>query len=132
MRVINIRISMQILPTTFLFRVHEDGFGFKRAMHHRGGVENGRDFGNVTGNSYVYVGGLPSWFSTKLSNLALPSVVFEPRFRGAVRNVVYADEGSGGRPRRQEVMAYKVGRPRRLQLRSKLRNRWPCSHCRQV
>ena len=40
---------------------------------------------NVSANSYVYVGGLPAWYATKLSNLALPSVVFEPRFRGAVR-----------------------------------------------
>ena len=40
---------------------------------------------NFSSNSYVYVGGLPSWYATKLSSLALPSVVFEPRFRGAVR-----------------------------------------------
>ncbi len=40
---------------------------------------------NATGNSYVYVGGLPAWFEAKLSALALPSVVFEPRFRGAIR-----------------------------------------------
>ena len=56
----------------------------------------------------MYVGGLPSWFSTKLSHLALPSAAFEPRFRGAVRAVAYADEASAGRVRRQEVMAYKV------------------------
>jgi hypothetical protein len=65
------------------------------------------EFGNFTTNSYVYVGGLPSWYSTKLSMLALPSVVFEPRFRGAIRNILYADDDTG-RPRRQEVMAYKV------------------------
>ncbi len=64
-------------------------------------------FGNVTSNSDVYIGGLPSWYSTKLSSLALPSVVFETRFKGAIRNVVYADDASG-RPTRQEVMAYKV------------------------
>ena len=64
-------------------------------------------FGNFTTNSYVYVGGLPSWFTTKLSSLALPSVVFEPRFRGAIRNLIYADDETG-RLRRQEVMAYKV------------------------
>ena len=65
------------------------------------------NFGNFTTNSYVYMGGLPSWYSTKLSSLALPSVVFEPRFRGGIRNVVFADDSSG-RPRRQEIMAYKV------------------------
>ena len=56
----------------------------------------------------MYVGGLPAWYETKLSLLALPSVVFEPRFGGAVRNLVYADEPEAP-PRRQEVMAYKVG-----------------------
>ena len=65
------------------------------------------NFGNYTTNSYVYMGGLPSWYTTKLSSLALPSVVFEPRFRGGIRNVVFADDTSG-RPRRQEIMAYKV------------------------
>ena len=65
------------------------------------------NFGNFTTNSYVYMGGLPSWYTTKLSSLALPSVVFEPRFRGGIRNVVFADDSSG-RPRRQEIMAYKV------------------------
>ena len=67
------------------------------------------NFGNYTTNSYVYMGGLPSWYTTKLSSLALPSVVFEPRFRGGIRNVVFADDSSG-RPRRQEIMAYKVSR----------------------
>ena len=67
-----------------------------------------QEFGsNFSANSFVYVGGLPSFYSTKLSSLALPSAVFEPRFRGSIRNVVYADDESG-RPRRQEVMAYKV------------------------
>ena len=69
-----------------------------------------QEFGsNFSANSFVYVGGLPSFYSTKLSSLALPSAVFEPRFRGSIRNVVYADDESG-RPRRQEVMAYKVGK----------------------
>ena len=67
------------------------------------------EFGNFTTNSYVYVGGLPSWYSTKLSMLALPSVVFEPRFRGSIRNILYADDETA-KPRRQEVMAYKVRR----------------------
>ena len=66
--------------------------------------------GNFSANSFVYVGGLPSFYSTKLSSLALPSAVFEPRFRGSIRNIVYADDESG-RPRRQEVMAYKVSSP---------------------
>ena len=69
---------------------------------------NGLQFGrNFSANSFVYIGGLPSFYSTKLSSLALPSAVFEPRFRGSIRNIVYADDDTG-RPRRQEVMAYKV------------------------
>lgn len=70
--------------------------------------ENGLEFGsNFSANSFVYVGGLPSFYSARLSSLALPSAVFEPRFRGSIRNIVYADDETG-RPRRQEVMAYKV------------------------
>ena len=71
--------------------------------------------GNFSANSFVYVGGLPSFYSTKLSSLALPSAVFEPRFRGSIRNIVYADDETG-RPRRQEVMAYKVS-SLRLEIR---------------
>ena len=61
--------------------------------------------GNNTINSYVYIGGLPPWWDSavrentphvlipryslryagKLKSLALPSVVFEPRLRGEVR-----------------------------------------------
>ena len=47
-------------------------------------------------------------YSTRLSSLALPSAAFEPRLRGAVRNLAYADEASSSAIRRQEVMAYKV------------------------
>ena len=63
--------------------------------------------GNNTINSYVYVGGLPPWYSSKLKNLALPSVVFEPRFRGEVRNVIYSDRDDGA-VRHQRMMAYTV------------------------
>lgn len=41
-------------------------------------------------------------YSTKLALLALPSVIFEPRFRGAIRSLVYADQ-PGGATRRQEM-----------------------------
>ena len=50
-----------------------------------------RAFGNQTQNSYVYMGGVPVSFSAKLRFLALPSVIFEPRFRGSIRNVFYSD-----------------------------------------
>lgn len=59
-------------------------------------------FGTLSTNSDVYVGGMPSWYGSKLTLLALPSVIFEPRFGGAIRNLVYADEESP-LPRRQEM-----------------------------
>ena len=73
-------------------------------------VQNqGDDFmlGNFTINSAVYIGGLPPWYSSKLKNLALPSVVYEPRFRGEIRNVIYADSDDGN-VKQQQMMAFKV------------------------
>ncbi|XP_021923606.1 neurexin-3 isoform X3 [Zootermopsis nevadensis] len=68
------------------------------------GSSRGKEFhfGSLASNSDVYVGGMPSWYNTKLTLLALPSVIFEPRFGGAIRNLVYSDE-EGGIPRRQEM-----------------------------
>ncbi len=40
-----------------------------------------------------------------LQGMSLPSVVFEPTFRGAIRNVIY---GEAGEEKVQEMMAYKV------------------------
>ncbi|XP_076226293.1 neurexin 1 isoform X6 [Nomia melanderi] len=60
------------------------------------------EFGKLAGNSDVYVGGMPSWYNSKLTLLALPSVIFEPRFKGLIRNLVYAD-GDSIVPRRQEM-----------------------------
>ncbi|XP_025992856.2 neurexin-1 isoform X6 [Solenopsis invicta] len=60
------------------------------------------EFGKLAGNSDVYVGGMPSWYNSKLTLLALPSVIFEPRFNGFIRNLVYAD-GENTVPRRQEM-----------------------------
>ena len=88
---------MAVLPDDSQFRP-------LRGFNDNNGLEFGRNF---SANSFVYIGGLPSFYSTKLSSLALPSAVFEPRFRGSIRNIVYADDETG-RPRRQEVMAYKV------------------------
>ena len=84
-------------------------FGNEYSMDTNFGNEYSMDlnFGNFSTNYYVYMGGLPSWYSTKLSSLALPSVVFEPRFRGSIRNLLYADDATG-RPKIQELMAYKV------------------------
>ncbi|CAH0728174.1 unnamed protein product, partial [Brenthis ino] len=41
-------------------------------------------------------------YNSKLSTLALPSVIFEPKFKGSVRNLVYSDL-PGQPPRRQEL-----------------------------
>ncbi|XP_035732871.1 neurexin-1-like isoform X7 [Vespa mandarinia] len=60
------------------------------------------EFGKLSGNSDVYVGGMPGWYNSKLTLLALPSVIFEPRFNGFIRNLVYADAESLV-PRRQEM-----------------------------
>ncbi|XP_056637002.1 neurexin-1 isoform X2 [Diorhabda sublineata] len=60
------------------------------------------NFGRFSTNSDVFVGGMPTWYNTKLTLLALPSVIFEPRFIGAVRNLIYPDL-EGGNPRRQET-----------------------------
>ncbi|KAG8236175.1 hypothetical protein J437_LFUL013441 [Ladona fulva] len=76
-------------------------------------VSRGREFnfGSLRTNSDVFVGGVPTaWYGSRLALLALPSVIFEPRFGGSVRNLVYADEEMGV-PRRQEVKMkdFKVG-----------------------
>ncbi|XP_065225027.1 neurexin 1 isoform X2 [Planococcus citri] len=59
-------------------------------------------FGNLATNSDVYIGGMPSWYNTKLTRLALPSVIFEPRFSGSIRNLVYTDAESNS-PKRQRI-----------------------------
>nr|XP_022912901.1 neurexin-1-like isoform X2 [Onthophagus taurus] len=60
------------------------------------------NFGRFSTNSDVFIGGMPAWYNTKLTLLALPSVIFEPRFIGSIRNLVYPD-AEGGLPRRQET-----------------------------
>ena len=80
--------------------------------------------------SYVYVGGLPSWYSERSHQLAMPLVLLEPRLRGSVRMLRYRaatpdskkrsrTKGGGGRSREpgaaeavQEMMAYKVRKER--------------------
>lgn len=52
------------------------------------------------GISYNYL--LFSRYNNKLTLLALPSVIYEPRFRGSIRNLVYSDQPNVP-PRRQEM-----------------------------
>lgn len=66
-------------------------------------------FGNASTNSYVYVGGLPSWYAEKMEILALPIVLLEPRFRGEVKGLRYRDLTHQG-VTLQSMMAYKVRR----------------------
>ena len=47
------------------------------------------NFGGKGRNSHVFIGGLPEKFKQNLENLALPSVMFIPRFQGSVRNIIY-------------------------------------------
>ncbi|XP_055878286.1 neurexin-2-like isoform X11 [Biomphalaria glabrata] len=48
-------------------------------------------YGHVTSNdTFLVIGGLPiEYESKKFKSLALPSVIFEPRFRGSIRNLFY-------------------------------------------
>lgn len=64
-------------------------------------------FGNLATNSAVYFGGLPAWYSAELTRLALPSVLFEPRYRGDLRNVIYSD-AVGQQARQQEILESQV------------------------
>lgn len=43
--------------------------------------------------NYVFIGGLPIDYNVKLSELALPSVVFEPHFQGSVQNIFFSNCG---------------------------------------
>ncbi|KAL5238617.1 hypothetical protein ACI65C_006027 [Semiaphis heraclei] len=68
-------------------------------------------FGRLASNSPVYVGGMPGWYNGRLTRLALPSVIFEPRFSGAVRNIVYTDEFYPY-PRRQTAITDPARQPK--------------------
>jgi len=57
---------------------------------------------------HVFIGGIPSVYNNMLNSLTLPSVAFEPRFRGAIRNLVYRSEDSVIKP--QEIVEYKVSK----------------------
>jgi len=52
----------------------------------------------------VYIGGTPLWLANNIQELSLPSVIFEPKFRGQIRNVVYT---ARQRQASQQMLAYK-------------------------
>ena len=66
-------------------------------------------FGDLHSNGYVFVGGLPSWYSEKMDSVVLPTTLLEPRFRGSVRHLKYRDMRSSSE-RIQDMMAYKVSK----------------------
>lgn len=80
-------------------------------------------FGNYTTNSFVYFGGMPSWYSSKPNLLALPSVLFEPTFKGSIRNVVYASEE--GPVKEQDMIEFKGVRSNQLDA---CEHHDPCQH----
>lgn len=80
-------------------------------------------FGNITQNSFVYVGGVPISFSAKLRYLALPSVIFEPRFRGSIRKMLYSD--CGGETTEQNMISHEGVR---TTTRDPCEDHNPCLH----
>lgn len=48
-------------------------------------------FGAPQNNSHLFLGGLPAELRRNLHALALPSVLFQPRFKGQMRNVLYSN-----------------------------------------
>jgi hypothetical protein len=50
-------------------------------------------FGSLEKNNYVFLGGMPEFYADpeRLQYLALPSVMFEERWRGQIRNLQYSN-----------------------------------------
>ncbi|CAL1526179.1 unnamed protein product [Lymnaea stagnalis] len=61
-------------------------------------------YGSASSNdTFLVIGGLPvEYESKKFKSLALPSVIFEPRFRGSIRNLFY--RSCGGEPVRPQPL----------------------------
>ncbi|GFO35581.1 neurexin [Plakobranchus ocellatus] len=54
--------------------------------------------------SYVFIGGFPREYDSKnVSSLAVPLVIFEPRFRGSIRNFFY--QNCSEEPQRPELLS---------------------------
>ena len=75
-------------------RRHSDTFftlnNIPQSKRHRGNLE----FGKATHNGKLFIGGLPASYTSRLSLLALPAVMFETRFRGSIRDLKYSNCGS--------------------------------------
>jgi len=70
-------------------------------------LQDAMSFGNSNTNSYVFVGGLPSWYNEKQESVVLTTVLLEPRYRGSIRKLKYRDTRNE-QVKSQEMMAYKV------------------------
>ncbi|KAG8179390.1 hypothetical protein JTE90_003646 [Oedothorax gibbosus] len=113
------QVEISRSPADTTVRVDEWASG--KAMR---GEEKEARFGNFSGNSFVYVGGIPSWYSAKLTQMSLPSALFEPHFKGSVRNVVFSSES--GLPRRpQDMVEFKGLRSNELDACA---HHDPCAH----
>jgi hypothetical protein len=57
------------------------------------GSSTGGQFGDSPSDSHVFFGGLPAVYSLhdRMHVLTLPSVIFEPRFKGYMRNLLYGN-----------------------------------------
>jgi hypothetical protein len=83
------------------------GGGSSRGRGGKRKKERIREDNSSISSSYVYVGGLPSWYGDKMSALVLPTVLLEKRFRGAVRDLKYKDV-LHDEITVQDMVAYKV------------------------
>ncbi|XP_071747001.1 neurexin 1 isoform X2 [Lepeophtheirus salmonis] len=63
-------------------------------------------FGDPVSNSFLYIGGLPTWYREKFDILTLPTVILEPRFRGEISDIKFKDARTKVF-KIQEVLAYK-------------------------
>ena len=77
-----VEIRRNRMETTLLVdRISDSRFSFGSDFH----------FGSLQNNSNVFIGGLPAELRQNLHALALPSVLFQPRFKGSIRNVLYSN-----------------------------------------
>jgi len=80
-------------------------------------------FGHFANNSAVFVGGISDMVS--VDRLTLPWVMFETRFRGSIRNVMYASDERGVSARAQR---HEEGSGLRLTTTLACDQNDPCQH----
>lgn len=93
----SVELRRKGLETIFLV----DGL---REIHVQRGPGMKLNFGTPGKISKLFIGGMPEAYGSELSKLALPSVVFEPSFKGSIRNLTYVN--CGNRPEKPEMLEY--------------------------